>query len=81
MESFIKYIKTKTVDKNSKIAIIGPSHLLWPTYFVDHFYNTNNNLTFSLDSSDWKIELDKNNFNQVVVLDYKNGMIIENKIK
>ncbi len=81
MENFIKYIKIKTVDKNNKVAIIGPSHLLWPIYFVDHFYNTKNNLTLMLDSSDWIKEIDKKNYNKIVTIDYKNDMITENIVK
>ena len=41
MEQFIKYIKLTTTDKNMKVAIIGPSHLLWTMHFVTFFYNTN----------------------------------------
>ncbi len=87
MEQFIKYIKLTTTDKNMKVAIIGPSHLLWPMHFVTLFYNTNDNLTFALDSSNWNGIINKSDFDKIVLLDYEDndgtetGKIIENKIK
>lgn len=81
MEQFIKYIKVKTNNKDAKIMIVGPSHLLWPMQFVTLFYNTNNNLSFALDSSDWKEVIKKTQFDQIKSIDYVDSKIIETNIK
>lgn len=81
MESFINYIKMETADNNVNIAVVGPSHLLWPMQFVTLFYNTNDNLTFALDSSNWETSLERSNFDKIRVLDYVNNKIIVEQIK
>lgn len=81
MESFVNYIKKETYDNKIKIAVVGPSHLLWPMQFVTLFYNTNNNLVFSLDSSDWKTSLEMSSFDKIRAIDYRDNKIIEEQIK
>lgn len=87
MESFIKYIRDETIDRSIKIAIIGPSHLLWPMQFVTLFYNTNENLVLALDSSDWKTSLERSSFDKIKAIDYLNNdgtetdKIVEEQIK
>lgn len=80
METFISYVKSVTIDKNVKVAIIGPSHLLWPIYFTNLFYNTNENLVFALDSSKWNETNDKTKFDKMVLIDYVDKKIVEKKI-
>lgn len=84
MEDFIKYTKSKTMNPNSKIAIIGPSHLLWPSLFLNNFYNTNNNLLFVLDSADWKNILGKEYWDKIIIVDYDikaQNKIVEKTVK
>lgn len=81
MKNFISYVKNKSQDRNLKIAIIGPSHLLWPTQFLNLYYNTNNNLYFYLDSSTWKVQIKDLNLDSVFLLDYTNEKIVETQMK
>lgn len=81
MESFIEYVKLKTMDKNSKLTIIGPSHLMWPNQFTDYFYNTNENLEIILDSSNWNETIDKSDSKRIVLIDYKDDKVTERIIK
>lgn len=81
MEQFIKYIQRETSDRNNKIAIIGPSHLLWPMQFVTLFYNTNNNLSFALDSSNWSETINKPDYDGIKSIDYIDSKILEKRIK
>ena len=84
METFITYTRANIANPNFKIAIIGPSHLLWPELFLSNFYNTNDNLLFILDSTDWLKSLDLNHWNKIVIVDYNDkepGKIIEKIIK
>lgn len=81
MEQFIRYVKVATTDKNIRVMIIGPSHLLWPMQFVTLFYNTNDNLVFALDSSSWRDQIREVNLDKILFLEYTNGKIIEKQIK
>ncbi len=85
MSTFIQYVKRTTLNKSNKIAIIGPSHLLWPTTFLTNFYNQENNVVFYLDSENWLKETDGIDLDKIILVDYQQttdgGQIIENIIK
>lgn len=79
MEKFIDYIKLKTQNRDIKYAVVGPSHLIWPLPFVDHFYNTNSNLKLVLDSTDLN-QIDIFGY-EIINIDYQDNQIIETKTK
>lgn len=81
MEQFINYIKSTITDNKVKVAIVGPAHLMWPNQFLDKFYNTNRNIAFILDSSDWKELKQSKEFDHVIFVDYVNAKIVETQIK
>lgn len=81
MEQFINYVKVIATDRNSKVMVIGPSHLLWPMQFVTLFYNTNNNLSFALDSTNWNETINKSDYNKIKMIDYSDDRIIEKQIR
>ena len=81
MKHFIEFVKHETLDKNTKISMIGPSHLFWPMQFLTLFYGDKNNLSFALDSSDWKENILASNFDRILLVDYKNSQIIRTVIK
>lgn len=81
MRTVITYVKQKTLDKDTKVLIIGHSSLLWPNQFMDHFYNTNNNLTIELDSSDWKETIKNKDFGRIFKIDYINNKLVDEIIK
>jgi hypothetical protein len=81
MEQFIEYVKAKTHNRDAKIMIVGPSHLLWPIQFVTLFYNTNNNLSFALDSSSWGETISKSDYDEIKSIDYIDNKILEKTIK
>lgn len=85
MMDFIAYNRLLTKDKNKKVLIIGPSHLLWPSEFANKFYNTNNNLVIALDSSLDINNIDKKNWDRILLINYDekkpNGQILEKVIK
>lgn len=81
MKQFINYVKVITTDRNSKVMIIGPSHLLWPMQFVTLFYNTNNNLSFTLDSTNWNETISKSDYDKIKLVDYVDNKIIEKQIR
>jgi hypothetical protein len=81
MEMFINFVKNETEDRDIKLKIIGPSHLLWPMQFVTLFYNSNNNLVFALDSSSWDEIIKKQDFDRIEAIDYVEGKITRKIIK